>query len=561
MRKKVSCRFFLCSFFIFAPKTKHTKLMKHASSLFFVLMLSVLATPADAQQQDGTVDVAILCLNDFHGAFVQNPYQDIPGAPSVLQTLDSLKRVYPHHLTVSAGDNFGGSYFYTATKGQLLPVFFNEAGIRISAVGNHEFDDGQEKLADKWAANPLRPHGWDLKYLCANVLDPAGKRPAYMEPFTVEEIRLSPTRTVHVGLVSLLASSAQEQISASKIKGMTFRGDYTRVLDSLQTVPGFQQVEKAEIRALLMHIGANMKDGQPVWNDKNTEELERINTPLYQGFLAGHSHDPVCGHINESRKPITQGYWHGNYISVMKFRLDTVSMQVVAVEPSIVPVRARKRAELTPRALHLQQQIDSLLDCTRTKAGTALGEHVAYVAKNLHHDRAQRYVMSPVARLVCESYADAYRRAHKDKFVVGVSHFGSIRSGMTKGEITVIDVGEVLPFQNDMQAYRFTYDELLHLLTVGRQNLRYGWLQYSNLDVEYDDDGVAVKATYVTPKGKCRKLKGTDPITVVVDNYMAGGGDGYHNIFFPENRIDVTLPSATDCFINYLRKRKTIGEE
>lgn len=528
--------------------------MKRIFRTLSFLLTATLCTPAGAQSAADVVDVAVFSLNDFHGAFVQNPYQGIPGAASVIQTLDSLKGAYPYHLTVSAGDNFGGSYFYTATDGQLLPVFLHDAGIRISAVGNHEFDDGQEALADKWSAAPLRAEGWDVKYLCANVLDSLGRRPAYMEPFTVESVRLSPTKSVRVALVSLLASSAQEQISARRIKGMKFRGDYTSVLRELQAAPDFRQVEEAEVRALLMHIGANMKDGRPVWNDKNPEELAQINTPLYQAFLVGHSHDPVCGHINESRKPVTQGYWHGCYISMMRFRVDTVRMQVVEVIPEIVPVRARQREELSAHALRFQHHVDSLLACTRTKAGAALGEHVAYMSQTLVHDRAERYRISPVATLVCEGYADAYRQAKDDAMVVGMSHFGSVRGGFTKGDISVLDVGEVLPFQNAMRAYRFTGSKLLNMLTVGRRNQRYGWLQYSNLDVEYADDGQALRATYVSPDGQRRDLAAEDCVTVVVDEYIAGGGDGFQGIFFPEDRIDVTLPAATDCFINYLRK-------
>ena len=69
-----------------------------------------------AQQQ-----VAIFSINDFHGALDRNDHKGIVGAANVLQTLDSLKHVYPCNITVSAGDNFGGSYFYNVTKGVLLP--------------------------------------------------------------------------------------------------------------------------------------------------------------------------------------------------------------------------------------------------------------------------------------------------------------------------------------------------------------------------------------------------------------------------------------------------------
>ena len=86
--------------------------------------------PAPAPPED--VTVAVFSVNDFHGAFVADGRKGIPGAPALWQTLDSLRRVYPNHITVSAGDNFGGSYFYQSTHGVLLPG----GGRAVGAVGH-----------------------------------------------------------------------------------------------------------------------------------------------------------------------------------------------------------------------------------------------------------------------------------------------------------------------------------------------------------------------------------------------------------------------------------------
>ncbi|MBQ5880737.1 MAG: hypothetical protein IIW61_03900 [Bacteroidaceae bacterium] len=127
-----------------------------------ILLCMLLAGCRSAQSgneaaREGVVTVAVFSINDFHASFVPDARKGIPGAAAVWQTLDSLKAVYPYHLTLSAGDNFGGSYFYKATKGCVMPVFFNGLGIRISALGNHEFDDGQAALADKWQSTGMRP--------------------------------------------------------------------------------------------------------------------------------------------------------------------------------------------------------------------------------------------------------------------------------------------------------------------------------------------------------------------------------------------------------------------
>ena len=528
------------------------KLRKLLSILTFAASMSVAA-------QDGIVDVAIFSLNDFHGGFVQNSAQDIPGAASVLQTLDSLKSVYPHNIVVSAGDNFGGSYFYTATKGQLLPVFFNEAGIRISAVGNHEFDDGLDELSKKWKDDPIRPKGWDIKYICSNVYDAKGNIPSCMQPFTVEEISVSPTKKVKVAFVGMLASSAKTQISARRIVGMTFRGDYTKVLDSLKALPEYKTVDEADLRFFFFHIGANQKKGSPVWYDKNEEELYKLNNQEYHGFIAGHSHDPVCGYINDSHKPVVQGWWHGMYICMLNCRVDTMAMKVLSVEPEIVRVPLRQRSELTPHALRMQQQVDSLLECTKTLGGVPIGTQVAFCSKSMPHDRNNKYRITEVGTLVCESYAYAYRKAKGNSLpVIGVSHFGSARGGFVKGNVSVLDVGEVLPFQNNMCAFLIDGKKLRELVEFGYHNERFGWMQYSGLRVVLNADGHVKKMYYVNPDGSQKRVKNKKKYIIVCDSFMSGGGDDYDKKFFPEEgRIDVELPAATDCLIQYLQHRKT----
>lgn len=50
-------------------------------------------------------------------------------------------------LTLSAGDQFQGSLYYTTYKGELSAELMNLVGFDAMAVGNHEFDDGPETLA------------------------------------------------------------------------------------------------------------------------------------------------------------------------------------------------------------------------------------------------------------------------------------------------------------------------------------------------------------------------------------------------------------------------------
>ena len=526
--------------------------------LLALTLTAITSLTAAAQQQ-----VAIFSINDFHGAFVRNDHKGIVGAPSVLQTLDSLKQVYPCNITVSAGDNFGGSYFYNVTHGALLPVFFNAAGIRLSAVGNHEFDDGQRSLADKWNGLSTRPEGWDIDYVCANVRSTQTKAiPNFAQPVASVPITLPDGRPFRVAFVGLIASSTPQQASVRKLAGLTFDGRYEAVLDSVMKLPEGNLVKDANLRLLLTHVGSNMNDeGQPIWDDKDAAHLQQINSPLWHGILSSHSHKRVCGTINDAHYPIVQGRWHGDYISMLLCTIDNKTLQVTKVEPRTIAVTPKDT--LKPAAARLQAQVDSLLLHTTTPGGTPIGTRLTTAIRDLSHDRDHKYCQTVVGELVCKSYAEAFRHAadlSDDTPIIGCSHFGSIRSGFTKGPISVLDVGEVLPFSNALKVYQVMGSLLIELVNFGFHNLRYGWLQTGNLKIERNGNQIK-SLTYVSPQGKEVPIVPYKKYYLVADEFITTGGDGYSPSFFPAKQEvkQEGMPSTTDAFVQYLKAQKFIG--
>lgn len=512
----------------------------------------------------GTVDVAIFSLNDFHGAFVRSDSKGIVGAPAIWQTLDSLKRIYPLNVTVSAGDNFGGSYFYNATRGALLPVFFNDLGIRISAVGNHEFDDGQRSLADKWSESPMRPAGWDISYVCANVRsNTSGAVPSFAQPVLATDVTLPGGKKLNIAFEGLIASSTPQQVSLRRIAGLSFDGRYPAVIDSVDATPAGRILKKADVRILLTHVGSrsNEHSGKPEWDDKDSAQIASVSAAKWHGILSSHSHKHVCGYINNESLPIVQGRWHGDYISALVVRYDTAAKRVVSVTPHTYPVTPKRSLEAGPA--RLQAQIDSLLNHTCTKGGTPIGTILTHCTKDMPHDRDEKYRSSEVGALVCRSYAEEFRHAKQlsdSEIVIGCSHFGSIRAGFAKGAISVLDVGETLPFSNALKAFKVSGKQLLDLVEFGLHNQRFGWIQTGNLEVTQDEQSHVTGLVYVSPAGKHTRISNKTKCYVVADEFMTTGGDGYSPDFFPadsEVKAD-GMAHTTDAFINYLRGFKEI---
>lgn len=525
------------------------------STLLAALSLSTLSLQAQAQ-----VKVAVFSLNDFHAGFVRDS-KGIPGAPAVKQTLDSLKRVYPYHVTVAAGDNFGGSYFYNATHGALLPVFFNDLGIRISALGNHEFDDGQRRLAAKWENSPLRPAQWDLTYVASNVRNvKEGCIPDFCQPVATETIELPNGKKFRIAFTGLIASSTPQQASKRKLGGLDFDGNYPAVLDSVMKLPEASLITDANLRLLLTHIGSRMNEnGQPVWDDKDAIRLSQLNDPTWDGVLSAHSHKEVKGYINEARYPIVQGGWHGEHIAMLLCTVDPNTMRVTAIEPQLIKVTPKQVLE--KESARLQTQIDSLLQYTRTEGGTPLGEVLTYSAHPMEHDRNYKFRQTEVGSLICQAFAHAYRQAAKldpNTVVIGCSHFGSIRAGLPQGKITVLDVGEALPFANSLKVYQLTGEQLMKLVNFGKNNRRYGYLQIDPLKVVQNANNQVTALIYQSPDGKQCVLQPKKKYYLVTDEFITTGGDGYSPEFFPPQQEVKTsgMPATTDAFINYLRGRK-----
>lgn len=532
--------------------------MKKTLSAIALAALSCLT--ASAQK---TAQVAIFSLNDFHCGMVQDLRKEIPGAAWVVQTLDSLKSVYPNNVTISAGDNFGGSFFYSATREEsLLPTMFRDMDIRISVPGNHAFDEGQERWADGWQSTALCPRDWKLQYVCANIRK-GGRIPDVCQPWAVVPVTLKEGGTVSVAITGLMTSNTPNQASARRLTGLTFDGNYSAVLDSLKTLPGYEEVERANIHILATHIGTYLKDGVPTYDDPDAANLMAFDRTDIDGIFTAHSHVALSGTMPSRQPyPIVQGYCRGMYIAMLLCDVDLESGRCVKVTPSIVKVNPH--AALAPKAARLQAQVEEQYQTTCFR-GLPLSRVLTHSRCDIRHERSINHTQTRMGTLVTESYAEAYRQATQASdgdIVVGISHFGSMRAGFFKGDVTVLDVGEALPFANPLKAYSYTGRQLRQLMEFGINGCRLGRIQASGIEVKTDKKGHVKTMTFTSGDGSdARSVSITDNtrLVIVTDDYITTGGDGYDPAFFPEGSVlPVQMPVSTDAFIGYLSHQTEI---
>ena len=97
-------------------------------------------------------DLVILHTNDTHSQIepIRVGYnKGLGGVERRLQFIDREREKYGkrHVLLLDAGDFNQGTPYYTVAKGDLEVELVNLMGYDVMALGNHEFDNGQEDLA------------------------------------------------------------------------------------------------------------------------------------------------------------------------------------------------------------------------------------------------------------------------------------------------------------------------------------------------------------------------------------------------------------------------------
>ncbi len=104
------------------------------------------------------VDVQILGTNDFHGRILNNTTNGEAGAAVLSGAVKQLRAQNPNTVFAAAGDLIGASTFESFIQKDKPTIdALNEAGLEVSAAGNHEFDAGYDDLVNR-VMKPLRRH-------------------------------------------------------------------------------------------------------------------------------------------------------------------------------------------------------------------------------------------------------------------------------------------------------------------------------------------------------------------------------------------------------------------
>ncbi len=476
--------------------------LRLAQTLAILLLCGCAALPhGDPAPQTLT----ILHTNDHHGRFWKNQKGEY-GLAARKTVADRVRAEAAaqggHVLLLDAGDINTGVPESDMLDAEPDIRGMNAMGYDAMAVGNHEFDNPLQVLR--------KQEGWmHFPLLAANIYDASGQRlfPAYhlfrLPGLTVAVFGLTTETTAIVG-------------NPENIKGLTFR---SAVDEARELVPRLRG--QADVVIALTHLGYAESE-LPGIPRTGSETLANA-VPGIDLIVDGHSHSQLGAPVLENGTVIVQAGEHGKYVGRVDLLRD--KGQVRLVGGSLLPVNLAGnvdgRSASVGEAVPEDPAMLALLAPFQEQGESALGTVIGHAGGTFSADRAvMRSAQTELGTLACMAIME------KTGADVAVMNSGGIRAGLASGPITYKDVLTVKPFGNTVCTVDMTAAELTEYLrlTASLPQGSGGFAQYGGVGFELREGAVR----NVVVQG--RPLDAKQMYTVVLDNYLASGGDGYPRV-------------------------------
>jgi 2',3'-cyclic-nucleotide 2'-phosphodiesterase/3'-nucleotidase/5'-nucleotidase len=459
----------------------------------------------------------IIGTNDFHGAL--EPRTDSRGVrrggAAYLATAIARARaecVAPacESLLVDGGDEFQGTPASNLAFGRPVARIFDRLGYAAAALGNHEFDWGQDTLR-------ARMRGVRYDFLGANVRYSDGRDVPWIRDDT-----LIVRGRLKIGVIGLASVLTARTTATKNVVGLQFLQPGP-IVDSLARR---LRARGADYVIVLAHDGAFCdRTGAASCQGEIIGIAQSIHEPI-DAIVSGHTHSLVNTTI--AGVPVVQAYYSGSAIDVIDLGPDSTKHEVRNVlSDSLPPDPAVARL--------VKEAVD--------RVAPLVNRPIATIAERLERNEPHQY---PLGNLI----ADAMRDAGQGD--VAVMNNGGIRTGLHAGTVTYGDLFELQPFGN--QLYRITvggaalraYLEQL----VARPDAR---VHVSGLTMTYDSTAPVGHRVRRVAMANGAPIDTAAQYRVILNDFMALGGEG---LGFTRGAIRTEPLSIVDidALIAYLRK-------
>jgi 5'-nucleotidase len=469
-----------------------------------------------------------------------------------------------------------GSLYYTLFHGQAEARVFNAMGLDVMAVGNHEFDRGTDGIL------PLLDHA-EFPVVSANMdvsedPDLAGR----IAPYVIKQVDGVP-----VGVIGLLTQDLAKMSSPPDTLYMH------PVIQTAQELIDRLTALGIRIIILLTHIGydqdlalaAALTGADIIVGDHSHTLLGNFKD---LGLATRGPYPTVVSALNGADVLVVHAWKHARMLGHLSVDFDDAGRVIsyrgnpclIAGAPfqdnDAAPLDSGTLAQVRPAigpgtGIALPQEDPAV--------AAMVGQYARQVAEKgkivvgraehpLRHIRVPDRTMpegSAIAPLVAESLK---RKVNRNGFDVDIAiqNAGGVRTGVPVGNITIETVYDLLPFENTLIVFEMTGRRIISLLEnalssiIDEQRFFGGFPYASGLRFRFDpkaDRGTRVSGCQVMEtSGTWRPMNRAETYRVVVNRFLAGGGDGY-TVFDGLDGHDTGVID-TEAFLDYVSEKKSL---
>ena len=406
--------------------------MKRLLPILALLLILTSCTKADCKSHidnnsDDICDVCgnsvivvidFYCINDLHGRILDSPAQ--PGIDEMTTYLESAKETDDHVVLLSSGDMWQGSAESNLTRGKLVTDWMNTLDFQAMALGNHEFDWGEEYIVQnmKLAGFP---------FLAINVFDSKTReRVEYCVPSVLVEYN-----GVQIGIIGAIGDHLSS-ISPDMTHGIYFEtGNALTELVKAESLALREQ--GADFIVYLLHDGTS--GGQEASQLHSYYDLT-LSDGYVDLVFEGHSHQQYIFEDPFGVAHLQNGGDNTGGLSHAEVSIHAIDGTVTVQETELVTMDAYAQMEGS-------STIGKLLKRFEKEIAPAV-EVAGYLDTSVPGD----VLRQTVANLY---YMEGLLRWGGEYDVVLGGGYISIRNPgyLAKGEITYAELLELFPFDNE----------------------------------------------------------------------------------------------------------------
>jgi 2',3'-cyclic-nucleotide 2'-phosphodiesterase (5'-nucleotidase family) len=483
--------------------------------------------------RDDYKSVTLFVTSDIHGHLI--PYTPASSAVNIgsmarmAKVINDFKAGHENVIVLDGGDSPYNQNIANLFEGRSSVDVMNAMGYTATVLGNHDFDMSFENL-EALAGRA------DYAFLSANTYLKDGSFPDFLEPSVKVEVD-----GLTIGVIGLTDDASKETTHYENTEEIDFADDIetakelvpaldeeTDVVIALSHLHAKNRVLPLEVSGIDVSVGGgNDLVGQPLYigdtwlinPGKHGECLNQINLNIVDGQVEGLIFNQIMLNETMGEDEEVAGIINDYFVQMEDLMLDVVATS------------------------------DVFLDGER--------ETVRFKESNL-------------GNLI----ADALREETGADFAF--QNGGGIRASAQPGEITLEMVYAMLPFDNlviVIEASGQTVWEALENSASNAGTAHGNYLQVSGLSYTYDISKPAGErmVSVTLPDGSPLDLEAR--YTVCVNDFMAGGGDGYLMLnVLNENNPDVPVVDDVklvmdsmyfqrELFAEYLGKAGTVAPE